>query len=97
MLPTVGGLLHVTVVAWVLALSLMAAQGASWLLRHPTSSPARLAAFGAASLVASGTLLVLDRFVTFVPARDLLVLAPHWIGVALLAHSVHRPAPAMRV
>ncbi len=92
-LPAVGGLLRAAMVAYVLVLCAMAAQGMSWLVEKPASRTALLAALGAALLTASDTLLALDRFVAFVPARDALVLGAYWVAQACLAWSVQRPPP----
>jgi len=91
--PVVGGLLRNMLIAHVIVLSLTASQAASWMLDDVDSRSARLAAFGASCLVASHSVLVLDRFVFIVPARDLLVLVPYWIALACLALSVERPPP----
>ena len=92
-LPAVGGALRFVLVTSVVVLALMAAQAVSWMLEEPASSAARFGAIGAACLVASDALLALDRFVLVIPARDLLVLLPFWLGLALLALSVRRPPP----
>lgn len=92
-LPAVGGALRAMLIAHVIALALVASQAASWLLEDLASRSARLAAFGTSCLVASSAMLALDRFVFIVPARDVLVLAPHWVGLAALALSVDRPPP----
>lgn len=91
--PVIGGTLRIALIAHVIVLSLTASQAASWMLDDLNSRSARLAAFGASCLVASHAVLVLDRFVFIVPARDLLVLAPYWSALACLALSVERPPP----
>jgi len=92
-LPVIGGPLRSTLITHVIVLALTASQAASWMLENLASRSARLAAFGMSCLVASHAVLVLDRFVFIVPARDLLVLAPYWIALASLALSVERPPP----
>lgn len=92
-LPVLGGPLRSTLIAHVIVLALTASQAASWMLDDLASRSARLAAFGMSCLVASSAVLVLDRFVFIVPARDLLVFAPFWIALASLALSVERPPP----
>jgi uncharacterized membrane protein YhhN len=92
-LPAVGGVLRSAMVAYVIVLTLMAAQATSWMLEAPESGSARLAAIGASLFVASDALLALDRFVLPMPARDLLVLAPYWLAQGCLAASVQRPPP----
>lgn len=97
-LPAVGGSVRIVVVAAVLSMSLMAAQGASWMLDEPRSSAARIAAIGAALLVSSFALFTFDRFANALPARDLLVLGTYWAAQACIALSVQRPAaPAIRM
>jgi uncharacterized membrane protein YhhN len=91
--PVIGGTLRTVLIAHVIVLSLTASQAASWMLEDLGSRSARLAAFGASCLVASHSVLVLDRFVFIVPAASLLVLAPYWIALACLALSVERPPP----
>jgi hypothetical protein len=96
--PVIGGAVRIPLIAHLIGLSLTAAQAASWMLDDLRSRSARLAAFGMSCLVASHAVLVLDRFVFIVPARDLLVLAPFWIAMACLALSAQRsPAPALRL
>ncbi len=92
-LPAVGGVLRTSIIAYVVVITIMASQGASWMLDEPRSSAARLAAIGAALFVASDALLALDRFVTIVPMRDLLVLGTYWLAQSCIALSVQRPAP----
>ncbi len=92
-LPAVGGVLRTAIIGYVVVLTIMAAQSASWMLEEARSSSARLAAVGAALFVASDALLALDRFVTIVPMRDLLVLGTYWMAQACIAMSVQRPAP----
>lgn len=97
-LPVVGGLLRSAIIAYVIVIALMAAQATSWMLDAPTDRSARLAAVGASLFVASDALLALDRFVLIIPARDVLVLTPYWLGQACLALSVARPpAPSLRL
>ena len=97
-LPVVGGVLRSAIIAYVIIIALMAAQATSRLLDAPDDRSARLAAIGASLFVASDALLALDRFVLIMPARDLLVLAPYWLGQAALALSVARPpAPTLRL
>ncbi len=97
-LPAVGGVVRAGIIAYVLMLGLMAAQGANWLLEEAAATSARFAALGAALLLSSDTLLLLDRFVSPVPARDLLILAPYWLAQSCLALSVQRPPPpALRI
>jgi uncharacterized membrane protein YhhN len=91
--PVVGGAMRAALIAHVIALALTASQAASWMLEDLSARSARLAAFGMSCLVASHAVLVLDRFVFILPARDLLVLVPYWIALACLALSVERPPP----
>jgi len=92
-LPAVGGLLRTAIILYVIAITAMASQAASWMLDETRSSSARLAAIGAALFVASDAVLALDRFVQIVPMRDLLVLGTYWLGQACIALSAQRPAP----
>lgn len=97
-LPVVGGALRIAIIAYVIVIALMAAQATSWMLDAPSDRSARLAAIGASLFVASDALLALDRFVLVVPARDVLVLAPYWLGQGCLALSVAAPpAPSLRL
>jgi uncharacterized membrane protein YhhN len=97
-LPNVGGVLRAAIIGYVVVIALMAAQATSVLLEAPDDRSARLAAIGASLFVASDALLALDRFVMVMPARDVLVLAPYWLGQGCLALSVARPpAPALRL
>lgn len=91
--PVVGGAMRATLIAHVIALALTASQAASWMLEDLSARSARLAAFGMSCLVASHAVLVLDRFVFILPARDLLVLVPYWIALACFTVSVERPPP----
>ncbi len=92
-LPAVGGVLRVAIVSYVVVISVMAAQAASWMLDEPRSRAALLAAIGAALFVASDAMLALDRFVTLIPMRDVLVLGTYWLAQACIASSVQRPPP----
>jgi uncharacterized membrane protein YhhN len=97
-LPTVGGVLRTAIVAYVLVITVMAAQGTCWLIESPAAPSARLVALGAACFVSSDALLALDRFVTYVPARDLLILGSYWLGQGCIAASVRRaPPPTLRM
>jgi uncharacterized membrane protein YhhN len=92
-LPAVGGTLRLMIVAYVVVITIMAAQATSWMLDAPGSGSAQLAAIGASLFVASDALLAIDRFVAPMPARDLLVLVPYWFAQGCLAASVQRPPP----
>lgn len=98
LLPAVGGPLRLAVIGVVLGGGVMAAQAASWMLAEPASRSAQLAAIGAALVLSSHTLLLLDNLITVVPAHDLLMLGTLWLGLGALAASVqHPPPPTLRL
>lgn len=87
--PSLPPALRLPIVGYVIVLSAMAAQAASWMLED--GSPAsRLAATGAAWFVVSDATLAIDRFHMDVPFRDLAVLGTYWFALWCIVRSVHR-------
>jgi uncharacterized membrane protein YhhN len=76
------------VYAYVLILSVMAAQAAAVWARSPNRATAS-AALGSAFFVASDATLALDRFVAPFPAAVVVVLATYWIAQALIGLSTY--------
>jgi uncharacterized membrane protein YhhN len=74
------------VYAYVLILSVMAAQAAAVWTRSPDRATAS-AALGGAFFVASDATLALDRFVAPFPAAVVVVLATYWIAQTLIGLS----------
>jgi uncharacterized membrane protein YhhN len=85
--PSLPLALRVPVLAYVVVISLMAAQSATWMLARP-SPASRAAAVGAAWFVVSDASLALDRFRTNLPLRDLIVLGTYFVAQWCLARSV---------
>jgi uncharacterized membrane protein YhhN/dienelactone hydrolase len=87
--PALPPALRLPVVAYVVVLTTMAAQAASWMLED--GSPAsRFAATGAAWFVVSDATLAIDRFRMDLPLRDLAVLGTYWFALWCIARSVQR-------
>lgn len=84
--PSMPSALRVPVMAYVVVISLMAAQSATWMLARP-SAASRAAAIGAACFVVSDASLALDRFRTDLPLRDLIVLGSYFVAQWFLARS----------
>ncbi|MFN9202123.1 MAG: lysoplasmalogenase family protein [Gemmatimonas sp.] len=87
--PALPPALRLPVVGYVVVLTAMAAQAASWMLED--GSPAsRLAATGAAWFVVSDATLAIDRFRVDLPLRDLAVLGTYWFALWCMARCVQR-------
>lgn len=93
--PAVPGSLAVPVVAYVVVLTFMAAQGAVRQRVLKTNSAFSLAAGGACFLV-SDSLLAWDRFAGPLPLGRLWVLASYYLAIWLIARSVSGSAAAAR-
>ena len=89
--PGIPGALRLPVIGYVVVITLMAAQGAAWMLEAPSPS-ARRAAIGAAWFLVSDATLAIARFRMDVPYRELLVLGTYYIAQWCLARSVGREA-----
>ncbi len=87
--PTLPAALRVPVLAYMAVITVMAAQGASWMLATPSESARRAAAGGAWFLVSDATLAI-DRFRVDVPYRELLVLGTYFVAQWCIARSVAR-------
>jgi uncharacterized membrane protein YhhN len=85
--PSVPPSLRVPVAVYVVIITTMAAQSASWMLESSTAS-ARRAAIGAAWFLASDATLAIDRFRADVPYRELLVLGTYYLAQWCIARSV---------
>lgn len=85
--PSLPAALRVPVIVYVVVISLMAAQSATWMVSRP-SPASRSAAIGAAWFVVSDASLALDRFRLDIPARDLLVLGTYFVAQWFFARSV---------
>ena len=96
LLPRLESAMRVPVIAYVIALLLMAgfalARARSWRAREGAASAvaasARLAAIGAALFVVSDTLLAWNRFGGGIPLASLWVLATYFIAQWYIARSV---------
>jgi uncharacterized membrane protein YhhN len=92
--------LRLPVVAYVAALSAMAAQASTaWRVRAsaPDAAEWRLVALGGALFVASDAVLAADRFVGGVPMPTLWNLSLYWLGQWLIARAAQAggPRPAL--
>lgn len=85
--PTLPTALRAPVLAYMAVITVMAAQGASWMLATPSESARRAAAGGAWFLVSDATLAI-DRFRVDVPYRELLVLGTYFVAQWCIARSV---------
>ena len=81
--------LRAPVIAYVVVITLMAAQAATWMLQAPSPSAQR-AAIGAAWFLASDATLAIDKFRMDVPYRDLLILGTYYLAQWCIARSVAR-------
>lgn len=91
--PTLPTALRLPVLAYMAVITVMAAQGASWMLASPSDSARRAAAGGAWFLVSDATLAI-DRFRVDVPYRELLVLGTYFVAQWCIARSVARTVTA---
>ena len=91
LLPVLPAGLRVPVIVYVVVITTMAAQSASWMLQSGVEQ-ARRAALGGAWFVVSDATLAIDRFRADVPYRDLVVLSTYFLAQWCLARSVSREA-----
>lgn len=85
--PTLPPDFKIPVTIYVAVTSLMAAQGASWMLARNTLA-SRRAAIGGAWFVVSSYTFIIDRFRNAVPFSEALVLATYWCALWYVARSV---------
>ena len=89
LLPFLPNGLRVPVIVYVAVITIMAAQGAVWMLQSGIEQ-ARRAAIGGAWFVVSDATLAIDRFRIDVPYRDVVVLGAYFVAQWCLARSVAR-------
>lgn len=84
--------LRAPVIAYVVVITLMATQAATWMLQSPSLNAQR-AAIGAAWFLVSDATLAIDRFRMDVPYRDVVILGTYYVAQWCIARSVDRDAP----